>query len=497
MSAPASKEDKTQRGGIPDTERRFPLLAASLACSEPSRTATRVLNSALATSPRNRHTKALPPPHPTHDTPAVARRTLLKITAFLLPFLWLLFIINYLDRTNISMAKLRMLPDLNLSEAVYGAGAGIFFIGYFLFEVPSNLILHRVGARKWIARIMITWGLCSGAMFLTRGAWSFYTIRFLLGLAEAGFFPGIVFYLTHWVPAARRSRVLATFLTATAVSGLVGNPLAGQLMRLDGIRGLHGWQWLFLIEGIPPILLGIAILCVNILPDAPVDAGWLSDEERNWITAELARDHEHPHINHLTDLRSAALDARLWLLSAIYFFLIMGLYGFIFWVPTLVKQFSGASDANVGFMSATPFLVATISMVLIGIHADHRGRPRRHVVACASFGAVGMGTVAAVAGTHHVSLGLATLCLASIGIFGTLGPFWTIPTRYLRGTAAAGGLAFINSVGAMAGFVVQPTIGWLKDHTGSYAPGMLMVSASLAIGALLMLFVPKSADGAR
>jgi MFS transporter, ACS family, tartrate transporter len=415
-----------------------------------------------------------------------------KITRRLIPFLCLLFIVNYLDRTNVAMAKLQMESDIHLSEAAYGFGAGCFFIGYFLFEVPSNLILHRLGARRWIARIMISWGLCSAAMFLTRGPTSFYALRFLLGLAEAGFFPGIVFYLTHWAPAARRAQVLAMFLTATAISGLVGNPLAGWLMQLDGLGGLRGWQWLFLLEGVPPIALGIAILMTNLLPDGPEQAPWLSDDERLWITEQLRLDNEQSHVGHVADLR-AVLSGRLALFSAIYFLLIMGLYGFIYWVPTLVQGFSRAGDAKVGMLSAIPYLIATVSMVLIARRADKTGRRRRHVAGCAAVGAMGM---AAVAAAHGEIAGLASLCLAAIGIFGSLGPFWTLPTRYLRSAAAAGGIAVINSVGCLAGFVAPYAIGWAKSATGQYTAGLLLVAASLALGALLVLRVPAMLDGA-
>jgi len=228
------------------------------------------------------------------DVSLAGPQALTKIHTRLLPFLWLLFIVNYLDRTNVAMAKLTMLADAHLTNAAYGLGAGLFFIGYFVFEVPSNLILHRVGARRWIARIMITWGLCSAAMFLTRGPRSFYTLRFLLGVAEAGFFPGIILFLTYWIPARQRGKTLALFLTATALSGVVGNPLAGVLLKLDGIAGLHGWQWLFLLEGLPPTLLGILMLSTSILPDRPADAKWLSAEQVRWIEDELMLDRQHP-----------------------------------------------------------------------------------------------------------------------------------------------------------------------------------------------------------
>ena len=414
-----------------------------------------------------------------------------KIIWRLVPFLCLLFIVNYLDRTNVAMAKLPMVRLGILTDATFGLGSGLFFIGYCLFEVPSNLILHRVGARRWIARIMITWGICSAALMFVQGPLSFYAIRFLLGLAEAGFFPGIVLYLTFWVPAKERSRVLALFLTSTATSGVIGNPLAGALMKLDGLAGLQGWQWLFLLEGIPPVILGILILSSSLLPDGPAAAKWLTTPEKTWVTDQLKLDGEHAHLSVVAELSAAAADPRLWLLSVIYFMLVMGLYGFVFWVPTLVKSFAGGSDAHVGLLSAIPYLIAVIAMVLIGIHADRAGQRRRHVATCAAIGAIGVTTVAF---SHGATLGLASLSLAAIGIFSTLGPFWCIPTRYLRGTAAAGGIAVINSTGALAGFVAPFAVGWAKDTWGHYTAGLLLIAVALAVGAALVLCVPPTAD---
>ena len=426
----------------------------------------------------------------TSDPAIVGTQALAKVHARLLPFLCLLFIVNYLDRTNVAMAKLAMLADAHLTNATYGLGAGLFFIGYFVFEVPSNLILHRVGTRWWISRIMMTWGLCSVAMLLTRGPRSFYALRFLLGLAEAGFFPGIVLYLTHWIPAGQRAKTMAIFLTSTALSGVVGNPLAGAILKLDGLAGFHGWQWLFILEGLPPTVLGILILTTNALPDRPTDAAWLTREQVKWIEDELIRDREHPVISHVADLRAAA-DRRLALLSGIYFLLIMGLYGFVYWVPSIVQNLTAANNSTVGVLSALPFVVGAIAMVAIGAHADGAGRRRGHVATCAIIGASGMAALALPTGA---AWGMAALCLAAIGIFGSLGPFWAIPTRYLRGTAAAGGIAVVNSVGALAGFVAPYAIGYAKDRTGSFANGLLVVAASLALGSLLVFCVPANAD---
>ena len=417
-----------------------------------------------------------------------------KVVRRLIPFLCLLFIVNYIDRTNVAMAKLQMVDAGILTDPSYSLGAGLFFVGYFLFEVPSNLILHRVGARRWIARIMISWGILSAAMMLTRGPVSFYSIRFLLGLAEAGFFPGIVFYLTAWIPAQQRSHVLALFLTSTATSGVIGTPLAGWIMKMEGIGGLHGWQWLFLLEGLPAVVLGIAILISGLLPNSPADAPWLSAEDRTWIEGELARDHAHTAVNHLADLRSTASDRRLWLLSVIYFLLIMGLYGFIYWVPTIVKSLTHDDNFHVGLISAIPYLIAAVTMVLIGVSSDRTGRARWHVSTCAI---VGSGGIIGLCMASGASAGLAWLCVAAIGIFGTLGPFWTLPTRYLRSTAAAGGIAVINSSGAVAGFVAPNIIGWAKKATQHFTAGLLVVAASLLIGAILILIVPASTEARR
>jgi ACS family tartrate transporter-like MFS transporter len=340
---------------------------------------------------------------------------------------------------------------------------------------------------------MISWGILSAMMMFVRGKETFYVLRFILGVAEAGFFPGIIFYLTAWIPAPRRSRTLAAFLTSTALSGVVGTPLAGGIMRMEGIAGLHGWQWLFILEGIPAVGLGIAILFTGLLPDSPEHAKWVTPDECQWIKQELARDHSHSQVNHVADLAAAAADGRLWLLSAIYFTLIMGLYGFIYWVPTIIKSLTHVNDLRVGLIAAIPYLIAAVGMVLIGISADRTGRRRLHVSICAIIGA---GGIIALCTTDQPIPGLTALCIAAIGIFGVLGPFWTLPTRYLRHTAAAGGIAVVNSTGALAGFVAPSAIGWAKQTTGKFTAGLLVVAASLAVGAVLILFVPKSVEGA-
>jgi len=420
---------------------------------------------------------------------ADGQRVVSRIVRRLIPFLCLLFIVNYLDRTNVGMAKLRMLGDTGITEKQYGLAAAIFFIGYFVFEVPSNLIMERVGARIWMTRIMVTWGLISAGMMFVHSAASFYWLRFLLGVAEAGFFPGIVLYLTYWIPSKQRSAVLAAFLTATAVSGIVGNPLAGVLMKMDGIANLRGWQWLFLIEGMAPVALGIATLAL--LPDRPANAKWLSDDDRAWLASELSRETRHSE-HHVQQLAHAVADARLWLLSVIYFMLIMGLYGFIYWLPSIIKSVTEASDLKIGFLSAIPCTVAAVTMVIIGRHSDRHNERRCHVATTAIVAALG---VTLVSRCHSMSTVMPALCFASIGIWGSLGPFWALATRFLRGTAAAAGIAIVNSIGALAGFVAPYAIGWVKQATGGFA-GLLVVAAALVCGAILVLCVPRDVDRA-
>lgn len=417
------------------------------------------------------------------------RRIIGMVIAKLIPFLCLLFLVNYLDRTNIAMAKLRMLGDTNISEAAYGLGAGMFFLGYFLFEVPSNLILEKVGARIWMTRIMVTWGLISAAMMFVQGPYSLYILRFLLGAAEAGFFPGIVLYLTYWIPERRRASVLAWFLTATAVSGMVGNPLAGVLMKMEGLLNLHGWQWLFLIEGMAPVLLGAATLAF--LPDRPAKAKWLPEADREWLERELAGETKHSE-HHVSDLAAALKDYRLWLLSAIYFMLMMGLYGFIYWLPSIIKSVTATSDLYTGFLSAIPCTVAAVTMVIIGRHADRKNERRWHVAASCLTAAGGIVVILLVGSS---AAAIPSLCLAAIGIWGSLGPFWALATRFLRGTAAAGGIAIVNSLGALAGFVAPYAIGWIKEHTGGFA-GLLVVAGAQVLGAILVLSVPRAIDQA-
>jgi ACS family tartrate transporter-like MFS transporter len=410
--------------------------------------------------------------------PAVAEDALLaRIRWRLIPFMFLLYIVSYLDRVNVGFASLQMNRDLGLSDTVYGLGAGIFFIGYFLFEVPSNLIMVRVGARPWIARIMVTWGLISAGMMFTSGATSFYTLRFLLGLAEAGFFPGMILYLTYWFPPRERARTVAMFMTANALAGVVGGPLSGVLLTMSGRGGLAGWQWLFLIEGIPAVLLGIAVLLY--LPNGPDDAAWLSDTERVWVRSQVSTGGGHDEQTVWQVLTNKAV----WLFSLLYFTLVVALYSISFWLPQLLKRLSGASDLAIGVVSALPYVVAAIGMVLIGRHSDHHDERRWHVAGPALLAASGL-----VLSTFTDSpvLAVAAISLAALGIWGALGPFWAMPTAILRGGAAAG-IAWINSVGNLGGFVGPYAVGYLRDATHGFGAAMGALGISLVAAAILAL----------
>jgi ACS family tartrate transporter-like MFS transporter len=418
--------------------------------------------------------------------PSLEARTLRRVWWRLIPFLALLYFVAYLDRVNVGFAALQMNTALKLSASVYGFGAGIFFIGYFLFEVPSNLMLQRFGARLWIARIVFLWGLVSTAMMFARGPLSFYALRFLLGAAEAGFFPGIIFYLTHWFPARYRAKAVAQFATASMLAFIVGAPLSGALLSLRGVAGLDGWQWLFLMEGVPAALLGFVVL--TYLTDRPEQADWLAPDEQRWLI-ETLRIEAGPAEGH-GSLRAGLVNPAVWRLSAIYFLLVVGAYGFNLWLPQIVKGLSGASDLRVGLLTAVPYVVTAFVMVAIAAHSDRSGERRWHV-AGAGF-AASLGFVLA-ASLGNPRLAFLALILAAMGCFGSTPPFWTLPTSMLRGTAAAAGIALINSVGNLGGFVGPYLVGWLKDATGGFESGLLLLSTAPALAAVVVLTVPRAA----
>ncbi len=411
------------------------------------------------------------------------QKVLQKVTRRLIPLLFALYMIAYLDRVNVGFAALQMNQDLGFSSTIYGIGSGVFFLGYFLFEIPSNLILERIGARVWIARIVITWGVIAAGMMFIKSPSSFYLMRFLLGIAEAGFFPGIILYLTYWFPAIQRAKTVALFMTATAIAGVVGGPISGVLLALQGIAGLAGWQWLFLLEGLPAIFLGFVVLIY--LCDRPEQAQWLEPEEILWLQEKLQLEHEHKTQQHKSyTLLQAFVNPKVWLLSVIYFTIVIGFYGIRFWLPQIIKGFSGFSNLWVGFISGIPYFVGAIGMLFIGTHSDQTGERYAHVAIPAFIGAFGLLLSAYF---HDSAIALATLSLAALGIWGALGPFWALPTAFLSGTAAAGSYALINSVGNLGGFVAPYVIGLVKDATDSFTGGLLFLSAVLFVGGILTL----------
>ena len=408
-----------------------------------------------------------------------------KVAWRLLPFLFLCYVVAYLDRVNVGFAKLQMLSDLKFSETAYGLGAGIFFIGYFIFEIPSNLILHRTGARRWIARIMITWGFLSSSMMFVTSETMFYVLRFLLGAAEAGFFPGIILYLTYWFPAQQRGRIVALFMTAIAMSGVIGGPLSGWIMTgMAGVNGWAGWQWLFLLEGMPSVILGVAVLLV--LDDSIRGAKWLTTAEKDLLESRIAADQKgQAHLSVGQTLR----DPRVLLLAGLYFCFIMGLYGVSFWLPQLIKGM-GVTDLNsIGLLSAIPYGVAAVAMVLVGRSSDALQERRLHLVVPALLGAAGL-ALAGAYGSQPV-LGMLALTLGTAGVLSVLPVFWTLPTALLGGAGAAAGIALINSVGNLAGFLSPYMVGAVKDATGNTTLAMFVLAGSMVLGAAVSVMATR------
>jgi ACS family tartrate transporter-like MFS transporter len=385
----------------------------------------------------------------------------------LIPFLCVLYVANFLDRTNVSFAALTMNRDLGLSDQVYGFGAGIFFFGYFLCEVPSNLILERVGARLWIFRIMLTWGIISALTAFARGPVSFCVLRFLLGVCEAGFFPGIMLYLTYWFPQSSRARFNALFLAAIPVSSVLGSPLSGAIVRIAVFAGLHGWQWLFLIEGVPSCLLGFVVLAW--LPNGPQDAGWLTREEKTVVADALARE-ALPR----GDMRHALGDIRLWLLALGDFGIVLGTYGLVLWLPQIVSAM-GYSTLMTGLIVAIPYAAALLAMLLSARSSDVHHERVWHTVIAALAAAAGLIGAAVF---HGDIARIIALTVAAAGIYSALVTFWTLPQSFMGGTAAAAGIALVNSIGNLGGFTGPYLMGWLKQMSGGYSPGL----AALAIG---------------
>ena len=408
-------------------------------------------------------------------------RTLRKVRRRVMPLIVLLYFVAYLDRNNVGFAKLTMSEDIGLNSAAYGLGAGIFFLGYALLEVPSNAGMYRFGARKWLARILITWGIFATAMCLVNGETTYYIVRFLLGAAEAGFFPAILFYLTLWFPAAQRVTVLGIFILAQPVSNALGAPVSGLLLQMDGVMGLQGWQWLYIIEGIPAIALGL--LTPILMTDRPRDAKWLEADERNWLTAtmdaELAAKSQSGKHNFMAGLK----DKRTLVYSALYFGLVCGIYGLGLWMPTIVAALGKFSTAEVGFIVFIPYAVAAVFVYFWSKRADRTGKRAWH--ASVSMVLAGVGLVAAgYLLPVNPFLAMVGLTLSAMGIYGAIAPFLSMPSAALTGAAAASGLALVNSLGNLGGFISPYAVGLLKDATGSNQSGLLFLSLCLCITAV-------------
>ena len=414
----------------------------------------------------------------TIETP-MQKQVMRKVITRLMPALLALYVIAYLDRVNVTFAQDRLEDDLGFSGAVYGFGAGIFFIGYFLLEVPSNLALHRFGARKWMARIMITWGLISACTMFVQGPASFYAVRFLLGIAEAGFFPGMILYLSYWFPARERARAVGVFMSAIAISYAIGAPISGGIMSLmDGVAGLDDWQWLFILEAIPAIVAGVLVFLK--LPDGPQDAGWLDEDEKQWLATTLDGEAERREKHSIGEVLK---DRRVLLFAALYFTMVVNVYGLSFWVGEMVDKINGIGDVSKGFVTAIPYAFAIIGMVVIPRYSDRTGERKGVVAACLALAAVSF-VASTVVGP------VAAIAALAVGLFfllGVHGVFWTMPTALLTGAAAAAGIAAINSVGNIGGFVGPYLVGLVKDATGSTDGGLVALAALLAIGSAIAL----------
>ncbi|BAL26946.1 D-galactonate transporter (plasmid) [Azoarcus sp. KH32C] len=403
-----------------------------------------------------------------------------------MPFIMLLYFIAYIDRVNIGFAALTMKEDLGFTASILGFGAGIFFWGYFLFEVPSNIVLHKVGARLWIARVMVTWGIISGGMAFIEGPTSFYVMRFLLGAAEAGFFPGIILYLSYWFPARHRAGVTAFFMAAAPISTALGSPISAALLEMNGFMGFQGWQWMFILEAIPALILGVLVFFY--MTDKPEQAKWLKDDERAWLVKAMNEENASKADNAKHGILSGLANPKVLALAMIYFGTSAGLYTLGIWAPQIIKQL-GVSSMTVGFLNAIPPIVSVVAMVLWSRHSDRTGERTWHVILACLAAATGL----VVAGGANSIVGLiAALTLVNIGISCAKPPLWSMPTTFLSGAAAATGIATINSIGNLGGFAGPAMIGWVKDQTGSFTGGLYFVAGLLVLSAFLTLMLARS-----
>jgi D-galactonate transporter len=423
------------------------------------------------------------------DTYTFEAATYRKVALRFIPFLMLCYVVAYLDRVNIGIAKLNMLADLQFSEAAYGLGAGLFFIGYMMFEVPSNLIMHRVGARLWIARIMISWGLLSGIMAFVATPWQFYTVRFLLGVAEAGFYPGVILYLTYWFPNRRRAKVTAMFQAGIPIAGLLGSPLSGWILERFHLVGGHpGWQWVFVLEALPTLPLAIGVLLI--LTDRVKDAKWLTPEQRQLIERDIGQDN---HGREQLPLTGILRDKRILKIILMTFPAMMALYTLGFYLPTLIKDAGAVGGVQIGMLSAIPYCVAVIAMVLVGRSSDRRGERRWHLAGIMLVGAFGL--VASAFAGQNLVFAVISLSIAAAGIISFSPIMWTLPTAFLGGATAAASIGAINSLANLGGFVSPYLIGWIRDTFHSTAPAILIIAGALVVSALIALsFDPKKVN---
>ena len=416
---------------------------------------------------------------------AVEQRAFRKAVMRLIPLMMVLYLVSFLDRVNIGFAALTMNADLNFTSEIYGWGAGIFFLGYVLLEVPSNLALEKVGARIWICRIMVTWGLISAATAFVTEPGHFYILRFLLGAAEAGFLPGMILYLGYWFPLSMRARYIALFMAAVPLASAVGSPVSALILDMTHTAfGLAGWQWLFIMEGLPACLLGLVVLAL--LPDGPQSASWLTREEKAAIADRLAADQAN-QASARHSLWPALTDARVLVLGLVYFGVVVGLYGIGLWLPQIMQSM-GYATRDIGLILIVPYALSAVAMLAFGRHSDRKGERILHVAAGAFLGAVGV-AASVHAGSHLLAIGAITV--ASIGIYGALGPFWAVPPLFLRGTAAAAGIALINSIGNLGGFVGPFLVGWTRQATGRFEAGFELLAVLLALAGILVILLGR------
>ncbi len=417
-------------------------------------------------------------------------RVIGKVTRRLIPFMFILYVVAYIDRINVGFAALQMNADLGFNDAIFGLGAGIFFLGYFLFQVPANLILQKLGARQWISIIMIIWGILAAGTAFVKTPQGFYLLRFLLGVAEAGFFPGMILYLTRWFPPGERARATALFMTATAIAGVISGPVSGALLTMHGMAGLSGWQWLFLLEGIPAALLGM--LTCQYLTNTPDEAQWLTEEERSWLIEKIENAEENSRseacLKGPVPLRQLFTNIKVWSLSALYLTMMIGMYGVSIWLPQIIKFFSNYHNLLIGILSIIPYLLAVTGMVAIGRYSDRSGSHRTIVallLCIASISLILLGNV------KSSFIAFSLLSLAAMGIFGALGPFWALSTIYLRKDNSAGGIAMINSIGNLGGFIGPFIVGLIKNTTGEFSGSLVFLGLALLTGSLIAFFMRR------